>query len=585
MFTFIKKRLELKIIFTLTFVIGCMIGVYTYFDIQHMRSDTIRTSQRTLGAFAAAIKGSVSASMKSGHHEDVKHILTEVSDPLFIDRVMIYDERGRPLYGLEMFHGENGLDMGIPPGELATVVQGDVSSVHELGGSYVITYYSPIENRSECHRCHGSASKLNGILRIDFSLKELNDLIVSRRNRDVIWSVFLVVFLTLLLVILLRIVVYRPVKALHVAMQSVQEGLTPVALSTKGHDELADLKRSFVAMLGRIESLHRTNLDKEKELVHNQEVMRFRAELQTMFNAMPDGVLLVEPGLKIVQSNPRAYELLPMLKAAEGRIPSEGEQEKACPFLGIREAFRTGSMSEHQCRSILPNGEPRHIHSICAPILEEGRITYIVEVIRDITDRVRTASELEARRAELLEANRQLSHLAITDGLTQIYNRRHFDELLHKEIKRFTRRKYPHLSIMMVDIDHFKKLNDAHGHLVGDSVLREIAQILKEGVRETDTVARYGGEEFIIVMPDTHLDGAAYRAETLRKLVEKKEFPGHDGPLHITISIGVAAYLSGSADDVVGAADRALYQAKHAGRNKVVVSAPEAPPLTDMPGA
>jgi diguanylate cyclase (GGDEF)-like protein len=585
MISFIKKRLELKIILTLTFVIVCMIGVYTYFDIQNMRSDTIRTSQRTLGAFAAAIKGSVNAAMKKGRHEDVRHILREVADPLFIDRVMIYDETGRPLSGLEMRHGDTALDMGLPPEVLHSVGSRDVSRVQELGENLFLTYYSSIKNGPDCFRCHGRQATLNGILRIDFSLQELDDIIVARRNRDLLWSAALIVLLTGMLVALLRVVIHRPVKELRDAMQNVQQNFVPPALAAGGSDELADLKKSFVNMLGRIESLHRTNLDKEKEIAHNQEVMRFRAELQTMFDAMPDGVLLVEPDLKIAQSNPRAYELLPMLKDAEGKVPAESEQEKTCPFRGIRETLRTGSLSEHQCLIMLPNGDARHINNICAPIREAGRIAYVVEVIRDITVQVRTARELEARRAELFEANRQLSHLAVTDGLTQIYNRRHVDELLHKEIKRFTRRKYSHLSVMMVDIDHFKKLNDAYGHLAGDGVLREMAQVLKEGVRETDTVARYGGEEFIIVMPDTHLDGAAYRAETLREMVEQKDFPGHDGPLHITISIGVAAFLSGSADGVIGVADRALYQAKHAGRNRVIVGAPEALPLADVPEA
>jgi diguanylate cyclase (GGDEF)-like protein len=118
-------------------------------------------------------------------------------------------------------------------------------------------------------------------------------------------------------------------------------------------------------------------------------------------------------------------------------------------------------------------------------------------------------------------------------------------------------------------------LNDVHGHVVGDSVLGEIARILKEGVRETDTVARYGGEEFSVIMPDTHIDGALYKAETLRKKVQDTKFPGQDGPLHITISIGVAAYGSGSPQELIKAADEALYQAKHSGRNAVVVYGPE----------
>ena len=115
-----------------------------------------------------------------------------------------------------------------------------------------------------------------------------------------------------------------------------------------------------------------------------------------------------------------------------------------------------------------------------------------------------------------------LSQIAITDSLTQVYNRRHFDEILYKETKRYNRRKYAYLSLMMIDIDHFKDLNDRYGHLAGDAVLREIAKLLKEGVRETDTIARYGGEEFLIVMPDTHLDGAVHKAETLRKRVQAK---------------------------------------------------------------
>jgi diguanylate cyclase (GGDEF)-like protein len=146
---------------------------------------------------------------------------------------------------------------------------------------------------------------------------------------------------------------------------------------------------------------------------------------------------------------------------------------------------------------------------------------------------------------------------------------------LNKEIKRFSRRKYSALSLMMIDIDHFKKLNDTYGHLAGDMVLREIAKLLKEGVRETDTVARFGGEEFVIVMPDTRLDGAAHKAEILVKRTEAAEFPGHDTAIHVTISIGVAAYASGSPQDLIHAADLALYQAKRSGRNAVVVSRPE----------
>lgn len=575
MFTFVQKRLELKIILALTFVIACMIGVYSYLDIRNIRLDLIHTSERTLGAFAAAIKGSVNASMKKGHHDDARQILNEVDTPYFIDRVMIYSEAGRPISGVEKMHDKAGLDMSLPQGIAQAVVNGDISDVRLQEDNHFLSYYSPIVNEPECFRCHGEKARLNGILRIDFSLRDLDDLVVARRTRTLLWSAALFILLTALLAALLRTVVYRPVKELRDAMASVQEGADAVELSTTGQDELADLKRNFLSMLQRINTLHRMNIEKEKELAHNQEVLRFRAELQAMFDAMPDGVLLVDPELRLVQSNPRVHEIVPALKTVDGRIPPELVKDPACPQYGLRVVFREAKIYESQCSFKLPEGFTRHVHCICAPIIEDGRVQFVVEVIRDVSERISTELELEAKTAELVALNRTLSQLAITDSLTQLSNRHRFGEILTKEIKRVVRRKHSSLALMMVDIDHFKKLNDNYGHLVGDSVLRATAAILREGMRETDTVARFGGEEFVIVLTDTNLEGAAHKAEVLRKDVQNASFPELPEEVRVTISIGVAAYVSGSPDDLVHAADLALYQAKNSGRNAVVVSRPE----------
>jgi diguanylate cyclase (GGDEF)-like protein/PAS domain S-box-containing protein len=540
-----------------------------------MRADTIRDSELSLGALARSVKESVAAAMRQKHHDEVQQIIEGVRDSFGVARIVIYNEEGKVLRRAGTEESGKEYALLIPRQIIRAVTDRDRTDVYRREGTYFLSYYSPITNLSECFECHGNQNKLNGVLRIDFSLQGREKLIASRRDSILTWSAFMIAALIVALMILLRVLVYRPVKELRDAMVRAESGEEKILLSTAGDDELSDLKRGFVSMLGKINALHGANLEKEKEIARNQEIMRFRAELQTMFDAMPEGVLLIDGDMKVVQGNPRAYELLPGLKTAAGRIPHERMKKGSCPHKGVPEAFKKGKTCEHQCSIRLPDGTVRHLHSICAPILEDSKVLYVVEAIRDITERVKTERELEEKTAELVDANRLLSQVAITDSLTQVYNRHHFDGLLHKEVKRLTRKKYSHLSLMMIDIDHFKKLNDRYGHLTGDTVLREVAKLLKENIRATDTIARYGGEEFAIVMPDTHLEGAAYRAEVLRKILQNTEFRGHDGSIRITISIGVAAYSAGSPRDFVAMADQALYQAKHSGRNAVVVSRPE----------
>ncbi|RSM61648.1 hypothetical protein DMB66_24340 [Actinoplanes sp. ATCC 53533] len=167
----------------------------------------------------------------------------------------------------------------------------------------------------------------------------------------------------------------------------------------------------------------------------------------------------------------------------------------------------------------------------------------------------------------------QVERLATTDGLTGLFNRRHFFELALRELALSRRRSGP-LTVVMLDIDHFKQINDRHGHPVGDQVIATVAQRLAATVRGTDVLGRYGGEEFAVLLPDTGDDGSSILAERLRAVIGDRPIETDTGPLTVTVSVGVASRDTDmSVAELLGRADRALYQAKEGGRNRVVVSA------------
>ena len=161
---------------------------------------------------------------------------------------------------------------------------------------------------------------------------------------------------------------------------------------------------------------------------------------------------------------------------------------------------------------------------------------------------------------------------ALRDGLTKLFNKRYLMDRLDSELK-FAQRHETSLSLLMFDIDHFKTINDTHGHLAGDAVLEKLASVLLKAVRNEDVVARFGGEEFAIVLRAIGLEPATGMAERLRRLVEGTVVESGGKQLSATVSIGVAGFPATPAktvEDLIEAADKALYRAKHAGRNRVM---------------
>ena len=211
----------------------------------------------------------------------------------------------------------------------------------------------------------------------------------------------------------------------------------------------------------------------------------------------------------------------------------------------LNQAAKTGNTQILQYQ-LSVGGKTHHYEARIVATWEEE----VLAIVRDFTDQ------------------RQAERMAETDSLTNIYNRRKFSKLLAQEIQRVERYDRS-LSLVLLDIDHFKRVNDTYGHDTGDFVLRKITELIRENVRISDILARYGGEEFVIILPETEVEGTSIQIERMRKVIEKTSFYRVG---NLTISAGITSYQRGdSYKSMITRVDKALYLAKEEGRNRVRV--------------
>ncbi|HNR29563.1 MAG TPA: sensor domain-containing diguanylate cyclase [Candidatus Hydrogenedentes bacterium] len=340
-------------------------------------------------------------------------------------------------------------------------------------------------------------------------------------------------------------------------------------------------QRSRARLGGDYRSLHRQN----QMLAKQVDQLSMLREIGLVINrslelaqTLPDIANVVQGALEvrrltIYELDEKQNRLRPIIaKYGDDLITAERLEEDSMPFRGtpFEEAVRSGA--------VLLVAEP-HRRAAFVPLMAEYNALGVL-LLEDPRDGEPFDPEDRAffhqlgAQIALAIHNAKLYAMAVTDGLTGLYVRRYFDLRMEEEFDQ-ARRYRRCFSLLMFDIDHFKRFNDAHGHQTGDAVLQQFAQLLRRNTRRADVCCRYGGEEMAVILPETGLAEAARLAEKLRGRIAETVFEGAEGgALSVTSSVGVAAFgrAMTQPEDVVRAADKALYAAKEGGRNRVALA-------------
>lgn len=309
-------------------------------------------------------------------------------------------------------------------------------------------------------------------------------------------------------------------------------------------------------------------------VIHNHLLDIIPVARSRLIESMRDGILVLDEQDRIVDLNPA---MAGFLSQPPARLVGKPASQILAAWVEDTNAVFAGRETRLALR--IPIIPPRYLDMHVTPLFDSyQRLNGRLMVFHDITDHKHVERQLryanKRQQAQLIEIGTLQSKLrsqAIHDPLTDLFNRRYLDETLDRELARASREGYP-LCIIMMDIDHFKRLNDTHGHEAGDLVLKALAGVLLTRNRRGDFACRFGGEEFVVVMPNIALESACKRAEQLRAELNSITVPHGDAGLSITISMGIACYPANGLDreSLLRAADRAMYAAKRAGRDYIL---------------
>lgn len=543
---------------TLAFGVAVSAGLVALaaFYIQHQEDAVLAQNERTMSKLTESVSQGLQAVMLSGYADMAQTFAERLKTVSEVQEFRILRIDGDEAFhdnatisAVNRQHGRQSFEPRadekrvpvLAPDDLAlrqaiTSVAPVATYGKDANGERTLTFLAPIKAIDSCAGCHAASEPVRGVIQLATSLAPVERELAAVRRTSLIVLLVALVFTILLTGFVLGRTVVLPLEKITAAMVRVAGGDLAHKVPIESQDELGRMAKSFNQMTTELRGTY-DGLRREQD------------KLTTIIYGVGEGIVVTNGAGEVVLVNPAAERLL-------------GRDAETIAAIGFDELFDApevirgllgGTLAAPQ--TVQHGGRILHVHATTIHG-EDAKPVGSAALLRDVTE--------EKRFEELLRLQ------SATDALTGLFNRRHLDETLGVEFHRAVRTGTC-LSVLMLDIDHFKNFNDAHGHDQGDRVLQAVAEALKKALRRYDTPCRFGGEEFVAILPDTDGQLAERVGERLRRDVEARSVNG----LSVTISIGIAStpeLVVDTPEALLEAADGALYASKKEGRNRTTIA-------------